>query len=165
MAKYRIKLTEDEVNELTSIVKKGSHSTQSYRAAQVLLNCDEGEYSLGKNTHQNISNVLKINMRTIERIKKKFVEGGLEGVLERAESSRIYDKKVDGDLEAKIVQLCCSEPPEGRARWTMRLLAEKIVELEYVGYLSHACTLRSTRVSVHNTLKKTKLSHGKSKVG
>ena len=157
MVKYRIKLTEDEVNELSSIIKKGSHTTQSYRAAQVLLNCDEGEHSLGKNTHQNISNVLKISMRTIERIKKKFVEGGFECALERAESSRIYDKKVDGDLEAKIVQLCCSDPPEGRARWTARLIAEKIVELEYVDYLSH--------VSVHNTLKKTKLSPGKSKVG
>jgi transposase len=157
MAKYRIKLTEDEVDELTSIIKKGSHTTQSYRAAQVLLNCDEGEHSLGKNTHQKISNILKINMRTIERIKKKFVEGGMECALERAVSSRIYEKKVDGDLEAKMVQLCCSEPPEGRARWTVRLLAEKLVELEYVDYLSH--------VSVHNILKKTKLSPGKLKVG
>jgi hypothetical protein len=60
MAKYRIKLTEDEVNELTSIIKKGSHSTLTYRAALVLLNCDECEYNLGKSTHQEISNVLKI---------------------------------------------------------------------------------------------------------
>jgi hypothetical protein len=88
-----------------------------------------------------------------------FVPKGHKYVVqvERAESSRVYEKKVDGDLEAKMVQLCCSEPPEGRARWTVRLLAEKLVELEYVDYLSH--------VSVHNTLKKTKLSHGKLKVG
>jgi transposase len=157
MAKYRIKLTEDEVNELTSIIKKGSHSTLSYRAALVLLNCDEGDHCLGKSTHQEISNVLKIGMRTIDRIKQRFVEGGFECALERAKSSRIYDKKVDGDLEAKIVQLCCSEPPEGYARWTVRLVAEKVVELEYVDYLSH--------VSVHNTLKKTKLNLGVSKVG
>jgi ribosomal protein S13 len=95
----RIKLTKDEVDDLTSVIKKGSHTTQSYRAAQVLLNCDEGEHlycvrsarhSLGKNTHQQISNILKINMRTtvyfvrstsIERIKKKFVEGGLGSAL------------------------------------------------------------------------------------
>jgi len=157
MVKYRIKLTADEVSELSSITKKGSHSTLSYRAALVLLNCDEGEHSLGKSTHKEISNVLKINERTIERIKQRFVEGGLECALERAESSRIYNKKVDGDLEAKIVQICCSDPPEGHARWTVRLVAEKVIELEYIDYISH--------VSVHNTLKKTKLSLGKSKVG
>jgi len=112
----------------------------------VLLNCDEGEYSVGKSTDEHIAQVLKIGMRTIDRIKQKCVEGGLERALERAESSRIYDKKVDGDLEAKIVQLCCSEPPEGFARWTLRMLADKVVESGYIEGLSH--------VSVYNTLKK-----------
>lgn len=153
MAKYRIKLTEEEVIELKSIIKKGSHSTQAYRAAQVLLNCDEGGYSLGKSTNEEISNVLKIGMRTIDRIKQRFVEGGLERALERAESTRIYPKKVDGDLEAKIVQLCCSEPPKGFAKWSLRLLASEVVKLEYVDYISH--------VSVRKTLKKTNLSRGK----
>ena len=153
MAKYRIKLTQDEVSELTSIVKKGSHSTQTYRAAYVLLNCDEGDYSLGKSTGGQIAKVLKIGMRTIDRIKQKCVEGGLERALERSESTRVYDKKVDGDLEAKIVQLCCSEPPKGFAKWTLRMLSEKVVELGYVDNLSH--------VSIYNTLKKTSLSHGK----
>jgi len=153
MAKYKIKLTEEEVDELMSIVKKGSRTTQTFRAAYVLLNCDEGEYSQGKSTNEAICRVLKIGMRTIDRIKQKCFEGGLERALERAETTRIYDKKVDGDLEAKIVQLCCSEPPQGFARWTMRLLAEKVVELDYIDYLSH--------VSVHNTLKKTTLSRGK----
>jgi hypothetical protein len=153
MAKYRIKLTEDEVNELVTIIKKGSHTAQAYRAAYVLLNCDEGDYSQGKSINADIAGVLKICMRTIDRIKKKCVEGGLDKALERAESSRIYDKKVDGDLEAKIVQLCCSEPPSGYSKWTLRLLAEKAVELEYVDSLSH--------VSVYNTLKKTTLSRGK----
>jgi len=147
MAKYRIKLTEEEVIELISIVKKGSHTTQTYRAAYVLLNCDEGEYSLGKSTNEQITKVLKIGMRTIDRIKQKCFEGGLDAALERCEGTRIYDKKVDGDLEAKIVQLCCSEPPKGFAKWTLRMLADKVVELGYVEKLSH--------VSVHNTLKKT----------
>lgn len=146
MAKYRIKLTQDEVVKLTSIVKKGSHTTQTYRAAYVLLNCDEGAYSEGKSTHEEICKVLKIGMRTIDRIKQKCVEGGLDRALERAESTRIYAKKVDGDLEAKIVQLCCTDPPEGFAKWTLRMLADKVVELGYVDYLSH--------VSVHHTLKK-----------
>ena len=153
MAKYRIKLTKDEVDELKSIIKKGSHSTQTYRAAYVLLNCDEGEYSQGKSINEDISRILKIGMRTIDRIKQKCFEGGLEKALERAESTRIYEKKVDGDLEAQIVQLCCSEPPPGFAKWTLRLLAEKVVELNYVDSLSH--------VSVYNTLKKTNLNLGK----
>jgi transposase len=153
MAKYRIKLTQDEVTELHSIVKKGSHTSQTYRAAFVLLNCDEGEYSRGKSTNEQIAQILKIGMRTIDRVKQKCVESGVEGALERAESTRIYDKKVDGDLEAKIVQLCCSEPPKGFSRWTLRMLADKVVELEYIDKLSH--------VSVHKTLKKTNLSLGK----
>ena len=77
--------------------------------------------------------------------------------MERAASTRVYDKKVDGDLEAKIVQLCCSEPPDGFSRWTLRLLADKVVELGYVDSLSH--------VAVHHTLKKTNLNLGKSRVG
>jgi transposase len=153
MAKYRIRLLAEEVSELTSIIQKGSHTTQTYRAAYVLLNCDEGEYSLGKSTNEQISNVLKIGMRTIDRIKRKCVEEGLEKALERAKSSRIYEKKIDGDLEARIVQLCCSEPPKGFSKWSLRMLAEKVVELGYVDELSH--------VSVHTTLKKTNLNLGK----
>lgn len=157
MAKYRVKLTQDEVAELTSIVKKGSHSTQTYRAAYVLLNCDEGDYSLGKSTNEQISQVLKIGMRTIDRIKQKCVEGGLDNALERSKSSRVYEKKIDGDVEARIVQLCCSEPPAGFSKWSLRMLADKVVELGYVDELSH--------VSVHTVLKKTNLSLGKSKDG
>jgi len=153
MATYRIKLTKEEVSELTSIIKKGSHTTQSYRAAYVLLNCDEGDFSLGKSINEQIAKVLKIGMRTIDRIKQKLVEGGLESALERSASNRVYTQKIDGDLEAKIVQLCCSEPPKGFARWTLRMLADKVVELGYVDKLSH--------VSVHHTLKKTNLNLGK----
>jgi transposase len=157
MARYRIKLTQSEVQQLSSIVKKGSHTTQSYRAAYVLLNCDEGDFSQGKSTNEQIAKILKINMRTIDRIKKRCIEGGVESALERAASTRVYEKKVDGDLEAKIVQLCCSEPPKGFSKWSLRMLADKVVELGYVAELSH--------VSVHNTLKKTNLSPGKSSLG
>ena len=146
MAKYRIKLTRDEVIELSSIIKKGSHTSQAYRAAYVLLNCDEGEYALGKSTNEQICTILKIGMRTVDRIKQRCVEGGIDRALDRAKSTRIYPKKVDGDLEARIVQLCCSEPPKGFSKWTLRMLADKVAELGYVDYLSH--------VSVHHTLKK-----------
>jgi len=157
MAKYRIKLTREEVNELSSILKKGSHTSQAYRAASVLLNCDEGDFSSGKSTNEEIAKVLKIGMRTIDRIKQRCIEGGIDRALERAESNRIYDRKVDGDLEAQITRLSCSETPEGYARWTLRLLAEKVIEMGYVDYISH--------VSVGNVLKKTNLSLGKPNIG
>jgi transposase len=146
MSKYTIKLSKEEVSELTAIVNKGSHTSQSYRAAYVLLNVDLGEYSLGKSTNEQICKMLKIGMRTVDRIKQKCFEGGLERALERDKGFRVYEKKVDGDLEAKIVQLCCSEPPKGFAKWSLRMLADKVVELGYVDELSH--------VSVYNTLKK-----------
>ena len=152
MVRYRIKLTKSEVDELTGIIRKGSHSTQTYRAAYILLNCDEGEYS-DKNTNEQICKVLKIGMRTVDRVKKKFIEGGLEAVLERKPTSRIYDKKIDGDVEAKLVTLCCSEPPKGRSKWSLRLLADKMVELQYVESISY--------VTVREVLKKTNLSLGK----
>lgn len=152
MERYTIKLLKEEVEELMGIINKGSHSSHTFRAAYVLLNCDEGEFS-EKVTNEQISRVLKIGMRTIDRIKKRFVEGGLEGVLERKPSSRVYEKKIDGEVEAKLVKLCCSEPPAGYARWSLRLLAEKMVELNYVESISY--------VAVGNTLKKMNLSLGK----
>jgi hypothetical protein len=155
MVKYRIKLRKEEVAELTVIVNKGSHTSQSYRASYVLLNVDEGEFSPGKSTNAEICKVMKIGMRTIDRIKQKCFEGGIEKALEREKGSRIYGKKVDGDLEAHILRLACSEPPEGFARWTLRMLADKVVELDYVSKLSH--------VSVHNTLKKNELKPWKVK--
>lgn len=152
MKKYVIHLLKEEVEQLRRIINKGSHTTQTFRAAYVLLNCDEGEYS-EKVTNEQISKVLKVGMRTIDRIKKRFLEDGLDGVLERKPTSRIYDKKVDGDLEAKLVQLCCSDPPAGYAKWSLRLLADRMVELRYVDSISH--------VAVGNTLKKMSLSLGK----
>jgi transposase len=157
MAKYRIKLNKEEVEQLNGIIKKGSHTTQTYRAAYVLLNCDEGEFSKEKSTNEQISNILKIGMKTIDRIKKKCIEGGLESVLERAACKHSKPPKIDGDLEAQIVKLCCSTPPSGFSRWSLRLLASKVVELGFIDKLSH--------VSIHKTLKKTNLSLGKFKIG
>jgi len=154
--RYAIKLTKDEVIKLRAIINKGSHSTKTYRTAYILLNCDIGDYS-DKVTNEQISKVLKVGMRTIDRVKKRFIEEGLEAVLERRVSSRIYDVKIDGDVEAKLVQLCCSEPPKGFAKWSLRLLSDKMVELNYVESISH--------VSVGNVLKKMNLNLGKSVVG
>ncbi len=152
MIQYKIKLTKDEVSELMSIINKGSHTSQTFRTAYILLNCDEGDFS-EKITNEQISKILKVGMRTIDRVKKKFIEEGLDLCLERRPTQRVYEKKVDGDLEAKLITLCCSEPPKGSAKWSLRLLAEKMVELKYVENISH--------VSVRKVLKKTNLNHGK----
>ena len=154
MVKYTIKLSKTEVEELTAIIHKGRHTSQAFRTAYVLLNCDKGEYSQDTFvTNAEISKILRIGDRTIDRIKKKFFEEGFEGVLERRPSSQNFTKKMDGDLEAKLVALCCSEPPEGYARWSLRLLADRLVELNYVESISH--------VSVRRALKKTNLNPGK----
>ena len=152
MKRYTVKLTKAEVEELMSIINKGSHTSQTFRAAYILLNCDEGPYSQ-KVTNEQISKVLKVGMRTIDRVKKKLVEEGFDAVLERRATKRNYETKVDGDIEAKLITLCCSEPPKGFAKWSLRLLADKMVELKYVESISH--------VTVRSVLKKTNLNPGK----
>lgn len=152
MIPYTIRLTKNEVEELMSIINKGSHTSQTFRTAYILLNCDEGKYS-EKITNEQISKVLKIGMRTIDRVKKRFIEEGLEASLERQPTQRVYETKIDGDAEAKLVTLCCSKPPKGFAKWSLRLLADKMIELKYVESISH--------VTVRSVLKKTNLSLGK----
>ncbi len=152
MIRYTVKLTKEEVEELEAIINKGSHTSQTYRTAYILLNCDEGKYS-EKVTNEQISKVLKVGMRTIDRVKKRFIEEGLDAVLERRLTQRVYEKKVDGDVEAKLVSLCCSKPPKGFAKWSLRLLSDTMVELNYVERISH--------VTVRSVLKKMNLSLGK----
>lgn len=156
MIKYTVHLSKSEREELKGIISKGSHSSQTFRAAYILLNCDEGKYA-EKVSNEQISKVLKVGMRTIDRVKRRFVEEGMEITIERKPTSRIYDVKADGDMEAKLVTLCCSEPPKGYAKWSLRLLADKMVELKYAESISYE--------TVRRVLKKTTLSHGKSKVG
>ncbi len=152
MIRYTIKLTKSEVEELQAIISKGSHTSQTFRTAYILLNCDIGKYS-DKVTNEQISKVLKVGLRTIDRVKKKFIEEGFEASLERSPTTRIYESKADGDVEAKLVTLCCSEPPKGYAKWSLRLLADRMVELKFVENISH--------VTVRSILKKTNLSLGK----
>jgi hypothetical protein len=96
-------------------------------------------------------------MRKIDRVKKCFVEMGLEIALNGTKGQRVYEKKADGDFEAHLIALSCSEPPEGFARWSLRLLADKVVELNYVDKISHE--------TIRRVLKKTKLSYGRNRVG
>ena len=152
MERYKVTLNKEEYDQLHAIINKGVHSSQKFRNSYILLNTDEGEFS-EKIVNKKISEVLKVGMRTIDRVKKKFVEDGLEGVLERNTGTRLYEKKADGDFEAHLISIACSESPEGFARWSLRLLSEKMVELKYVESVSHE--------TIRKVLKKTNLNLGK----
>jgi len=157
MAKYKVTLTKEEREELEAIISKGKHSSQKYRNAYILLNVDDGDYNDQCVLNKEIQRVLKVGERTIDRVKRRFVEEGFEKVLERKPPNRTYRRKVDGDVEAHLVALNCGEPPEGYSRWTLRLLADKMVELNYIDEISHE--------EVRKVLKKTNLSLGKSRNG
>lgn len=156
MIKYTVHLNKIEREELLAIISKGSHTSQTFRAAYILLNCDEGKFA-EKVTNEQISKVLKVGMRTIDRIKRRFIEDGMDETLERKPTSRTYDVKADGDVEARLVTLCCSEPPKGYAKWSLRMLADKMVDLKYVESISYE--------TVRRVLKKTTLNRGKLKAG
>lgn len=156
MVKYKVTLTKDEHDELMAIISKGSHSSQQFRTAYILLNCDEGEYG-EKIYGKHICQVLKVSARMIDRVKQRFVEEGFEACLERKPLSRTKEKKADGELEAQLIALSCSEAPEGFARWSLRLLADKMVEMEYIESISHE--------TIRRVLKKTNSNRGRQKVG
>lgn len=137
MKKYKVTLSEIERDQLMAISSKGSHRSQKVLNALILLNCDEGNYQDQKRKNEDISEILHISMKKIDRVKKRFVEEGLEGALEGHRGERVYAKKADGDFEAHLIALSCSEPPEGFSRWSLRLLADKAVELEYIDSVSH----------------------------
>jgi len=111
----------------------------------------------GRSVNEELSRVLKIGMRKIDRVKKRFVEDGLDIALNGKKGSRIYAKKADGDFEAHLIALSCSDPPEGFSRWSLRLLAEKVVELAYIDNVSHE--------TIRRVLKKTKSNLGVVKAG
>ncbi len=157
MRKYKVTLTKDEREELSKIIQKGKHRSQKVLNALILLNCDEGEYQDRRSKNEEIAKILQISMRKIDRLKKTFVEKGLDIGLNGTKGQRVYAKKADGDFEAHLVALSCSEPPEGYSRWTLRLLADKVVELEYIDKISHE--------TIRRVLKKTKLNLGANKVG
>jgi hypothetical protein len=96
-------------------------------------------------------------MKKIDRVKKRFVEEGFEYALDKRKANRVYTKKTDGDFEAHLVALSCSDPPEGFSRWSLRLLADKAVELNYIDSISHE--------AVRRILKKTSSSRGVTKDG
>ena len=157
MKKFNITLTQQEREELKQITSKGKHRSQKVINSLALLGCDESEFQEERSTNAEISKVLKISMRKIDRVKKSFVVDGLDVALNGRKGSRVYAKKVDGDFEAHLVALSCSEPPEGFARWSLRLLADQVVELNYIDSISHE--------SIRRILKKTNSNLGSRRDG
>ena len=157
MKKYKVTLTKEERQELSLLIQKGKHRSQKVLNALVLINCDEGEFQEKRSKNEDIANILQISMRKIDRVKKCFVENSLDIALNGTKGQRVYEKKADGDFEAHLIALSCGNPPEGFARWSLRLLADKVVELNYVDKISHE--------TIRRVLKKTKLNHGVNRVG
>ena len=152
MKKYIVTLTTNERKMLGRLTSKGKHRSQKIINALILLGCDEGEFQKKRSINKEIAKVLNVSMKKIDRVKKRFVEDGLDITLNGRKGSRIYVKKADGDFEAHLVALSCSDPPKGFARWSLRLLADKVVELDYIDNVSHE--------TIRQVLKKTKSDLG-----
>lgn len=152
MVRYKVTLTTDEREQLLSLINKGKHTSQQYRNACILINSDDGPFGTKVNSEQ-IAQILQINTKTVERVKQRFVEEGFESCIERKPYPSKGPIKTDGDFEAHLIALSCSRAPKGYARWSLRLLADKMVELEYTDSISHE--------TVRRVLKKTKLNRGK----
>jgi len=150
--KYRFSLSQDERNELKSIVAKGKHKSQKVLNALILLNYDENAPEPRTLGEQDIAKVLKVSAMKIHRTKQRFVEEGLDVALNGHKGKRVYKRKADGDFEAHLVALSCCDPPEGHAQWSLRLLADRVVELGYIDSVSHE--------TIRRVLKKTKLNLG-----
>lgn len=143
--KYIVRLTDEERGQLKAVVSKGRASAQKIRRAQVLLKVDAG----GPNwTDEQAADAFGLRANTVAEVRQRYVEEGLERALERKQRDEPpRRRKLDGAGEARLIAMACGEPPEGRARWTLRLLAGQLVELAIVDGISHE--------TVRQTLKKT----------
>ena len=158
MKKYKVTLTEEERSELIALTSKGSHRSQKVLNALILLNCDEGEFQDDRSINEVVASVLQISMKKIDRVKKRFVEEGFDIALNGRKGERVYAKKADGDFEAHLVALSCSEPPEGFARWSLRLLADRVVGLNYIDSISHE-TVRRVLKKRNKALEAVRMGH------
>ena len=149
--KYIVTLTEEERQSLRAMLSRGKGAARRLMHARILLKADAAAGGAGWND-EAIAEGLDVGRATIERVRKQFVEEGFEAALERRQPRRQYRRKLDGDGEAHLIALACQAPPEGRSRWTLRLLAERMVALEQVDHLSYE--------TVRQVLKKTNSSLG-----
>ena len=143
MKRYVVTLEMQEREALEAITRKGSHQSQKVINALILLNCDEGEHNRQRTRGETIAEVLRISARKVDRVKRRFIEEGMEAALGGRQGRRpSYERKADDAFEAHLVALSCSEPPEGHAQWSLRLLADRVAELGYIDSVSHETVRR-----------------------
>jgi hypothetical protein len=148
--RYRVTLTREERGELEVMTRRGKTHARRFIHARALLLCDAGADGPAWNV-ADVATALGVTSRAIEHLKKRFVEDGLEAALERKPSEKPpRDVVFDGAFEARLIALACSDAPEGHRRWTVRMLADKAVELKFAESVSH--------MTVQRALKKTNLS-------
>jgi len=150
---YEVHLTTEERNYLMDILVGGTEKVRKLKRVQILLKADDGW------TDQQIADALYVGRATSERIRKRYAEQGLEAAINDKKRNRVYDRKMDGEVEARLTVLASSKPPAGRERWTLRLLADKLVALEEVPFDSVSYE------TIRRTLKKTNSSLGKRRSG
>jgi transposase len=139
--KYPVILSDTEREQLKNLIAAGTVPARKLTHARILLKADQGSEGPGW-VDEQVAEAVEVSQPTVSRVRKQYVEEGLQ-----AAPNRHYHRKLDGQQEARLIALACSEPPEGQARWSLRLLAERMVELEVVDDLSYQ--------SVRRTLKKT----------
>jgi transposase len=149
--KYRVKLTEEERADLKQLISKGKMSARKMIHAQILIHADEGKPT-DSLKDADIAQAIHISRLTVERVRKRFVEEGMESALNPKVQTRRRPYKLDGEAEAFLVATACSAAPAGHADWTLKLLADRLVECEIVDSISGE--------TVRKTLKKTNLSRG-----
>ena len=149
--RYKVTLSRTERAELTALVNKGSGQARRLRRARILLMADEAQENGGWKD-SDIATALGAQVRTVERTRQKCVEEGIEAALNHTKPNKTRGKVLDGAAEAHLVCLACTEAPDGHERWSMQMLADKLIELEVVETVS--------RETVRTTLKKMNLSLG-----
>jgi transposase len=148
--KYPVILTETERDDLKRLIAAGTAPARKLTHARILLKADQSPEGPAW-VDDAVAEAVEVSQPTVSRVRKQYIEEGLEAALNRRAPNREYHRKLDGEQEARLVALACGEPPEGRARWSLRLLADKMVELEIVEEEVSYQTVR-------RTLKKTSLS-------
>jgi transposase len=154
--RYIVSLTNEERQRLEQLTKTGKATASKINHARILLKADINHQD-GSRTDQAISDAFNISTRTIERVRQRFVEVGLDSALIPRPKTSLKLRKIDGEIEAHLIAIACSQAPTGSGRWTLRLLADQMVVLGYIESISHE--------SVRQVLKKTKLNLGYRNLG
>ena len=139
--KYRVTLTPEERVELEGMLGKGKADARKLAHARILLQADAADGGPAR-TDEQVAAGLNVSTRTVERVRQRFVEDGFQAALRPKPTKRVYARVLDGAQEAHLLALACSAPPAGKKRWTLRLLAEQVVELRYADAVSHETVRR-----------------------